>query len=106
MISIIITSFNDPKLEMAIISVLKQKINQKYELIVVAPDKNAEILAKKYKVKYFKDEGKGKSFALNLLLKKLKSEILIFTDGDVFTDKNSINEILKLFEDKKVGIVT
>ncbi len=106
MISVIITSFNEPKLEMAIISILKQKINQKYELIVVAPDKDAEILSKKYKIKYFKDEGKGKSFALNTLLKKLNSEILIFTDGDVFTDKNSINEILNLFKDKKIGVVT
>ena len=106
MISIIITSFNDPNLEKAIISILDQKINYKYELIVVAPDKEAEKLSKKYKIKYFKDPGIGKSYALNLLLKTLKSEILILTDGDVYLNNNSINEIMELFKDEKIGVVT
>ena len=57
MISIIITSFNEPSLERAILSALKQKINYKYELIIVAPDKNAQNLVKKYSknynIKYF-----------------------------------------------------
>lgn len=106
MISIIITSFNEPNLERAITSILIQKINYKYELIVVAPDKEAEKLSKKYKIKYFKDPGKGKSYALNLLLKKLKSEILIFTDGDVYLNNDSINEIMQLFKDKEMGVVT
>jgi len=110
MISIIITSFKEQSLERAINAILKQKINYKYELIVLAPDKEAEILvrnySKKYNIKYFNDPGKGKSYALNLLLKKVNSDILIFTDGDVYLGENSINEILKLFEDKKIGIVT
>ncbi len=106
MISIIITSFNEPHLERAIKSVLDQKINYKYEVIVVAPDKEAEELTKKYKIKYFKDYGKGKSYALNLLLKKLKSDILILTDGDVYLENNSINNIMKLFKDQVVGVVS
>ena len=106
MISIIITSFNEPNLERAIKSVLVQKINYKYEIIVVAPDKEAEKLTKKYKIKYFKDSGNGKSHALNLLLKKIKSEILILTDGDVFLGNNSINEILGLFKDSLTGVAT
>ncbi len=106
MISIIITSFNEPNLERAIKEILNQKINYKYEIIVVAPDENAEGLSKKYKTKYFKDSGNGKSFALNLLLKKIKSEILILTDGDVYLGNNSINEILNLFKDKKIGVVS
>jgi len=106
MISIIITSFNEPKLERAIKSILEQKINYKYDIIVVAPDKEAEKLTKKYKIKYFKDPGRGKSYALNLLLKKIKSEILILTDGDVCLAKNSINEIMKLFDDKVIGVVS
>jgi len=106
MISIIITSFNEPNLEKAILSILNQKINDKHEIIVVAPDKNAENLAKKYKIKYFKDPGKGKSYALNLLLRKIKSDILILTDGDVYLGHNSINEILELFKDPMIGVVT
>ena len=106
MISIIITSFNEPNLERAIKAILNQKINYKYELIVIAPDKEAKNLTKKYKIKYFKDAGKGKSFAINLLLKKIKSEILIFTDGDVYLGNNSINELLELFKNPKIGVVT
>ena len=106
MISIIITSFNEPNLEMVIKSVLTQKINYEHEIMVVAPDKNAQNLAKKYKIKYFKDKGKGKSSAINLLLKKIKSKILILTDGDVYLEKNSINEILELFKDNKIGCVS
>ena len=110
MISIIITSFNEPSLERAILSALKQKINYKYELIIVAPDKNAQNLVKKYSknynIKYFKDPGKGKSYALNLVLKKLKSEFLILTDGDVYLGNNSINEIMKLFKDPILGVVS
>ena len=106
MISMIITSFKEPNLERAIKSILAQRINYKHEIIVVAPDKDAQNLAKKYKAKYFKDHGLGKSYAVNLLLKKLKSEILIFTDGDVYLGYNSINEILGLFKDKKFGVVS
>jgi cellulose synthase/poly-beta-1,6-N-acetylglucosamine synthase-like glycosyltransferase len=106
MISIIITSFKEPNLENAINAIKNQKINYKHEIIVVAPDKEAEKLSKKYNIKYFKDEGKGKSYALNLLLKKLKSNILIFTDGDVYLGNNAINEIMELFKDEKIGVVS
>ena len=106
MISIIITSFNEPNLERAIKSVLDQKINYKHKIIIVAPDKEAEKLTKKYKIKYFKDPGKGKSYALNLLLKKLKSDILILTDGDVYLANNSINNIMELFKDQVIGVVS
>ena len=106
MISVIITSFKEPNLENAIKSILNQKINYKHEIIIVAPDKEAEKLTRKYKIKYFKDPGKGKSFALNLLLKKIESEILILTDGDVILGNNSINEIIELFKDPLIGCVT
>lgn len=108
MISIIITAFKEPEtIGRAIESFLKQSIQEKYELIVSAPDKETLDVAKKYKkVKLFKDPGKGKSLALNMLLKKCKGNILILTDGDVYVSENSVNEILKEFEDEKVGCVT
>ena len=95
MISIVITSFKEPKtIGKAIESFLNQQIKEKYEILVCAPDKETLDVARKYsqknkKVKIFKDPGKGKMFALNLLFKKIKSEILVFSDGDVFVQKNS-----------------
>lgn len=107
MISIIINSFKEPNtIGKAIESVLNNKIKEKYELIVAAPDKETADVIKKYKVKYFKDKGQGKVNALNQVFKIAKGKILILTDGDVYISKNAINEILKEFKDKKVGCVS
>jgi len=111
MLSIVITAFNEPLLYRAIDAILFQKIDEEYELIVAAPDKETENLVKEYKkkysnIRYFKDPGKGKVYALNLLFKELKGRIWILTDGDVFLDNGAINKILKVFEDKKIGCVT
>jgi cellulose synthase/poly-beta-1,6-N-acetylglucosamine synthase-like glycosyltransferase len=112
MISIVITSFNEPEnVKKAIQCILDNNIKEKYELLVVAPDKATEEIVKVFKKKhkqivYFKDPGKGKSFALNLVFKVLKGDIWFFTDGDVYLGENSINEMLKIFEDKEVGCVS
>ena len=112
MLSIIITAFKEPKtIGKAVESFLNQKIKVKYEILVVCPDKETAAVVNKYFrkdkiVKHFKDPGKGKSYALNLIFKKVKSDILILTDGDVCASNNSVNEILKLFENKKIGCVT
>lgn len=111
MISIVITSFNEPEsIKKAVKAILDNKIKEKYELIVVAPDKSTEKIVSEFKkrnkqIKYFKDPGKGKAFALNLVFKVLKGRIWIFSDGDVYVGNNSINEILELFKDEKVGCV-
>ena len=108
MISIVITSFNEPNtIGKAIESFTNNKIKEKYELIVSAPDKETQEVVKKYKkAKLFKDPGKGKTFALNQLLPKLKGNIIFLSDGDVYVSENSINNILDFFKDKKVGCVT
>ncbi|MBU2633801.1 MAG: glycosyltransferase family 2 protein [Nanoarchaeota archaeon] len=115
MIHIIITTFKEPSIKKAIESVLNQNIKEEYELIISAPDEETKNIVEIYKknnpqIKYFKDPGKGKSYALNLLLKNLYknnlNDVLILTDGDVYTSKNSINEIMNKFEEKKVGVVT
>ena len=107
MISIIITSFKEPgTIGTAIEAVLKNNIKEKIEVIVAAPDKETAAVVKKYKkVQYFKDPGKGKSFALNLLFKKVKGNILILTDGDVFVN-TSLQKIVDAFKDPKVGCVS
>ena len=110
MISIVINSFNEPiLLKRAIEFVLRNNIKEEYELVIAAPDKESEEVVKSFKnknIKYFKDPGKGKSFALNLVFKELKGDIWIFSDGDVFVGEHAINEILKIFEDERVGCVT
>ena len=110
-VSIIITSFNEPKLKNAIEAVLAQENGSQYEIVVVAPDKEAEYLVKAYATKYnnlrfFKDPGKGKSYALNLVFEKLQSDVFVLTDGDVVLDKHAVKEILYYFNDPLIGVAT
>ncbi len=112
MISILIASFKEPKtITKSIKYFLKQNIKERYEIIVSAPDLETQEAVKKLKknnkkIKLIKDKGKGKPAALNLMFKKAKGEILILSDGDVFVGKNSVNNLLKHFKDKKVGAVS
>ncbi len=112
MISIVITGYNEPKtIGKAIEQILKNKIKEDYELIIVAPDKEtldaARIYLKKTKrIKILRDEGKGKPAALNQVFKKAKGEIIIMTDADVHISSKAIPYILGIFKDKNVGAVT
>lgn len=112
MITIIITSFKEPKtIGKAIESFVKQDIPAPYELIISAPDDDtlevATLYSKSHKqIKLFKDSGKGKTFAINQLLSIVRGSIIILTDGDVFVSKGSVKNILKEFGDEKVGCVT
>jgi len=112
MITLIITSFKEPEtIGRAIESALNQKTKHKYNILVSSPDEETLNVAKKYlkknkKITIFRDPGKGKMHALNILFKKVKSDILILTDGDVWVSKNTINEIANLFSDEKIGCVS
>ncbi len=111
-VSVIITAFREPAtIGRAIDAVLANKIAEEFEIIVACPDDETkdvvEFYARNYKtIKHFHDPGRGKSFALNLLLKEALGDVLIFTDGDVVLGKNSIGTILKRFSDPRVGIVS
>ena len=77
MISIVITSYNEAEIiSRAIEAALNQKTEHKYDVIVSAPDDETLNVAREYskrdkRVRLFKDPGKGKMFALNLLFKKI-----------------------------------
>ncbi len=111
MISIIITAFKEPEtIRKSIESALNQKTNYKYEILVSAPDEETLNIAKKYekkdkRLKVFQDPGKGKSYALNLIFQKIKTDILILTDGDVIMSNNSVDEIANLFLNPEIGCV-
>lgn len=110
-IVLLITGFKEPKIGRAIESALNQETHYKYEVLVSAPDYETLEIAKKYakkdkRVHIFKDPGKGKMFALNVLFKKLDADILILTDGDVFISKKVVEEITNLFLDSEIGCAT
>jgi cellulose synthase/poly-beta-1,6-N-acetylglucosamine synthase-like glycosyltransferase len=112
MIDVVITSFKEPKtIGKAIEAFLDQDIDQRYQITISAPDDETLNVARQYskkdkRVKLFRDPGKGKMFALHLLFKKLKGEILVFSDGDVFVKKDSLKHLINPFNNPKVGVVT
>lgn len=115
MIDVIITSFNEPKSTLrAVNTFLNQKTNEKFRVIVVDPFPEVKkFLKQKIKDKrfqFFLDPGEGKGYAINLLFKRYSSkdsdDLFILTDGDVHTSNNSIDEIVKVFGDSKIGCVT
>ena len=114
MIHVIITSYNEPNsTRIAINKFLNQNVKERFKITVADPFPEIEkmvINEFKGKVEYFADPDEGKSYCLNILFNKLysdnKNDIIIMTDGDVFVSNNAFNEILKLFKDSKIGVVT
>lgn len=105
-ISLVITSFKEKTLKRAIKAALNQKTKHKYEVIVVSPQDKDLKMAKRFGAIPFKDPGQGKSFALNKVFKEIKSDILIFTDGDVYINDTAIEEIVNSFNNPNVGCIT
>lgn len=108
--TIVISSFKEQGIKRAIEEASNQNEVSDYDILVISPDEEAENLVKDYKksgkkINFLKDPGKGKSFGLNLSFKELKSDIWIFTDGDVRLDRNALKNILESFKDKKIGCV-
>ncbi len=115
MLSVIITSYKEPKtIGKAIHSIYRGGLPKEYEIIQISPDKEtldegmnkALELGIEKNFLQIKDPCKGKPYALNMVFKKAKGDILILTDGDVHFGKNAIREILNVFKDEKVGGVT
>ena len=82
-----------------------------YELIFVndgSSDKTEEIVKeyiKNPKVKLItQKERVGKVNAINKFLKIAKSDILILESADTIPNKHAITDLLKKFEDPKVGV--
>ena len=115
MISVIITSWKEPKtIGKCIQCIADEKysgIQRPFEILQLSPDK--ETLDEGLKAAQslglsdtefiqIQDPKKGKPFALKLALKKAKGDILIFTDGDTYFEKDAVKYLLQPFEDSEV----
>jgi len=103
-VSVVITAFRESQT----IGRAVKAIGKVKQLLVVAPDKETLTAAREAnpQVELIQDRGKGKPAALNLALKRVKGEIVVLTDGDVWPEKGAIKALLKPFADSQVGIVS
>ncbi|MCF7861897.1 glycosyltransferase [Candidatus Woesearchaeota archaeon] len=105
-VTAIITSFNEPSTVAKAVKSIKESIKEySNEIIVVAPDQPTLSAAKIDKtIKIIQDNKKGKPAALNMAFKKAKGQILILTDGDVYTKDAHL--LLVHFKNPLIGAVT
>lgn len=116
MISVIIASRQEPKTIAKCIKCIADTkysgLNNTFEILQVSPDKETLDAGKKaiQELKLpqssyiqIKDPMKGKPYALGLALKQAKGDILLFTDGDTYFEKNSVKNLLLPFEDSSIG---
>src|SRR3989338_5155595 len=114
MIDIIIASFKEPNSTLKAAEVFLKCKRKDLRVTVVDPFPEVEkFLKKKIKDKRFKfflDPGEGKSYALNLLFQEYassnKDDLFIHTDGDVYASDKALDEIVKSFNESKIGCVT
>jgi cellulose synthase/poly-beta-1,6-N-acetylglucosamine synthase-like glycosyltransferase len=118
MISVIITSYKEPKtISRAIESFANTNYSglpEDFEIIQVSPDQETleagKITAEKLKLEdkfvQIVDPGVSKPNALNLVFEKARGEILILTDGDVHIDEKAVSELLKPLKNPNIGGVT
>lgn len=111
-ISVIITAWKEErtigKAVGAFLNSLKNAQIIDFELIVVSPDIETRAAAKTAYggILGLRDDNKGKPEALNLAFKQARGDILILSDGEVFISPDAIANLLKYFDDKKVGMVS
>ena len=106
LVSIIIPAYNEEKV---IANTIESAIEINYsnkDIIVVddgSTDSTLEIIKKyeKQGVKILHKENGGKASALNLALNFTKGEIVAILDADTLASRNSISEIVKVFQSEK-----
>jgi glycosyltransferase involved in cell wall biosynthesis len=108
--SVVIPSYNAAKHLPKLISSLSSQTTKPIEIILVddgSTDDTKEVattLAKKYKLlRYFRTKNGGPAKARNFGAWKSKGEVIVFTDSDCTPEKSWLAEMLKPFENKKVG---
>jgi len=70
-------------------------------------DETPELIMKYSEIQLFhQPERKGKIVAVNRVMPYVKTPIVVFTDANTFVNKDAILNIVRHYEDKKVGVVS
>jgi cellulose synthase/poly-beta-1,6-N-acetylglucosamine synthase-like glycosyltransferase len=104
-ISILITAYREPTTIGRAIEALQPQLDGlTAEMIVICPDDETADAAAAYRdVTVLRDPGQGKPAALNLGLDKARGQIIVMTDGDVYTGPDALAALLAPFDDPNTG---
>ncbi len=105
-LAIILMSNRVEETEKTLKSILNQKINAPYEIIISSKDKNAKDLAKKYSNIKIVLQKENSSNLVNAGLELAQNKIVLVTTDQAVLSNNSMNEVLNSFKDPAVGCVT
>jgi len=114
MISIIMTAWEEPEeVKECLRRLTTQDYKEDYEILAIAPDEPTKNEIMKYVEQYptivhfqLQPREKGKNEMLNLLSKQAKGNILIFLDGDIWLSENAVSDIVRMYDDPKIGAVS
>jgi len=114
MITVGIPTHNEEKTIASCVNSITLQIRKNDEIIIVASGctdntipEIKKIMKRDKRVKLIiEPERRGKSSALNEIIKKAKSDIIVQTDGDVVVDEGAINKLVKYFDNKHIGGVS
>lgn len=105
LITVVVPAFNEEKyLRHCLESLRKQNYKSSYETIVVdnnSTDKTPQV-AKEFGAKVISEKKQGYVFALKRGMDEAKGEIIAVTDADCEVAPNWLEEIAKVFKDKKI----
>lgn len=96
-VSVIVPIYNEEKYLDECLSTLIDQTYSNIEIIVVDDDSkdNSKNIVMKYPVKYLHQSHAGPAIAKNLGAKHASGEILVFGDGDIYYDKDFVNNLIK-----------
>lgn len=103
-LTVVVPTYNEEAMVGKCLAALRAQKNQKFDIMVVdgkSKDKTVEI-AKKYANKVIFDQGKGTAAARNLAVKKIRSDVVAFTDADTVVPVHWVDEIISNFENQKL----
>jgi len=104
-VSVVIPAFNASKtIKQCLDSIVNQKVDDKYEIIVVddgSVDDTAKIIKLFKKVTYIFQKNAGPATARNRGWKGANGEIVVFTDSDCVPEKDWLREMIRPFSKYK-----
>jgi len=105
--SILIPSYLENKrLQNLIKNILKDKLKEKIDkIIIVTPDKDLQLPFSKKILVIKERKRKGKSLAIRLGLKKIKTEIVVMLSSDLKMRKNFLRFLIPYFQKKEIGMI-